>query len=167
MKLLPKERITIYSNDTVQQALDKLTANISPGKGIFSRGNVGNTYFTGYINKNFFEAERCIEYRNSFLPKIRGAVETNGRGCAVHVEFKLNDGVFAFMIFWIGFASIAAISITVSMFTSPAGNISYLLSWLFPLIGFGFPRLGFNSERDDAQKFLIKLFDGAVNDDWN
>ena len=66
--------------------------------------------FIGSVLDDSFKMKRNIRYRNSFLPLIRGRIESYGVGTRVSVTMFLHPVVAIFMIFWLGMIASVAVS---------------------------------------------------------
>lgn len=78
---------------------------------MWSFGKPASTPFIGSVQDESFKIRRDIRYRNSFLPIIWGRVTQNGVGARVYVTMFIHPLVAFFMIFWLGMAGFAAVSI--------------------------------------------------------
>src|SRR6202012_905244 len=114
MKLLPYENfhiITLLKPAKVQGCLER---EVEPDagfsfKGVFSSPSA--VYFSGYVVNGTFEFKRIINYRNSFLPRIKGSTESWISGGRVHVKMKMHIAVTIFMCIWLSFALFGGIEI--------------------------------------------------------
>ena len=94
-KILPFERLIYTSTLQSEELIQHLKNEIN-----------GNAY-TGKIYQNKFEIKRNINYRNSFLPVIKGEVTGGINGAKVIVKMDLIIFVKIFMCIWLGGVSIA------------------------------------------------------------
>jgi hypothetical protein len=80
-----------------------------------------STPFIGSVQDESFKIRRDIRYRNSFLPIIWGRVTQNGVGVRVYVTMFIHPIMALFMIFWLGMAGLAAVSIRSASSMIPGG----------------------------------------------
>jgi hypothetical protein len=66
--------------------------------------------FIGSADGDSFKMHRDIQYRNSFLPRIRGRVLPTPTGTQINVTMYTHPVVAAFMTFWLGMTGLAAIT---------------------------------------------------------
>jgi hypothetical protein len=103
MTLLPFETIVIETPLTKEETIFNLTECIEPEK-TFRFFNKSDTRdFEGQLRGNEFEIKRIINYRNSFLPIIKGRIQTIGTGTRITVNMRIHVAVMAFMAVWFGF----------------------------------------------------------------
>ncbi|RFZ95097.1 hypothetical protein D0C36_06105 [Mucilaginibacter conchicola] len=164
MKILPRDSFTIYTSKPEQEVRDLLDKNISYEKYNFLRkANVDDTYFSGYIVDGFFDVKRRIQYRNPFLPQIRGVIKPMGSGSTIKVEMEIQGLIIVFMSLWICGAASGAIATTISLFTQPDPSFAVLFVWLMPLAGYAMAYGGFSYERNVNKEFLLTLVDGQID----
>ncbi len=99
----------------------------------------GNTPpFVGQVSDTGFTLYRDIRYRNSFLPRIRGRIESCPEGSRIDVTMNLHPFVAVFVFVWLWISgSITATLLsqgTASDALSPAGMCGFLV--LLTLAGF-------------------------------
>src|SRR6476660_7332866 len=71
-------------------------------RGSWLRTNPSGPPFLGSVKGNSFHLCRNINYRNSFLPRIRGRVGSVQGGARVGVVMFMHPLVFLFMLGWLG-----------------------------------------------------------------
>jgi hypothetical protein len=101
--LLPFETLTIVTNLTFSEVLQKLDEIVEPPKTwrMALRFQKSRKPYEGTIAGNTFKISRNINYRNSFLPVIVGEIHPQPSGCYVKINMNLNMVVMVFMIFWL------------------------------------------------------------------
>jgi len=77
----------------------------------FDGGLVAAPPFIGRVAGNEFKCQRNIGYRNSFLPRITGRVESCPGGSEIDVKMSLHRATAVFMLIWLGGVAFAAIGI--------------------------------------------------------
>jgi len=85
--------------------------------------------FWGEVGGDSFRVRRKINYRNSFLPLVRGRIHPVIGGATVSVVMYLHPFVAAFMVFWLS----AAVHF-VWHNLSPARYMQFGMFLLFPII---------------------------------
>ena len=113
MKWLPYENFYIDTNLKPDAAQAALQTEVAPDPGftfrkIFSQRP--DIYFIGGVGYDTFQIRRQIYYRNSFLPRITGTIESYISGSRVHVKMKPHIAVTIFMCVWMGGVALAGIS---------------------------------------------------------
>jgi hypothetical protein len=102
-KLLPFETLVYHSTLSREDLITRLENEIEAEKP-FKFGVFNRSYSKPYIGKiqcNTFEIKRVIDYRNSFLPIIKGQIQTHTNGSKIDVKMNLVGIVKFFMIFWL------------------------------------------------------------------
>lgn len=148
-KLLPFEELFYRSKLTKEELLLHLQNEIEAEKS-FGFGANNFSYSKPYIGKifnNSFEIKRAINYRNSFLPIIKGEIKEDINGSKVIVKMSLVELVKVFMIIWLGGVSVACIAVTYNILfnnglNSEAGFFMFIpyvmLIFGIAMVGFGF-----------------------------
>src|SRR5258708_30199100 len=101
MKFLTYERFKIRTVLSKQEVLKRLDNAIEP-KRYFRFFGSREKHYEGKIDGSHFEVSRIIGYRNSFLPMIKGDVQSEISGCSISISMQPHILVIAFMIFWLG-----------------------------------------------------------------
>lgn len=96
MKYLPFERITYRTHLSEQEVLKRLSGFVEPKK--FGLGKNYIKEYEGSVNENSFEISKVIQYRNSFLPQIRGRIQKENGGTQIQVTMSLHVFVLFFFI---------------------------------------------------------------------
>jgi hypothetical protein len=68
----------------------------------------GGPPFIGKVQGNEFKCYRDIRYRNSFLPRIAGRVDSDHNGTRIDVIMYLHPLVLVFVLFWLGGVGVGA-----------------------------------------------------------
>lgn len=106
MTFLPFETIVIETSLTKEETISNLMKNIEPETTFRFQNKSDTKDFEGRLNGNEFEIKRIISYRNSFLPIIRGKIETFGTGTQITINMRLHVAVMIFMAVWFGFVGL-------------------------------------------------------------
>jgi hypothetical protein len=158
--LLPFETLTIVTNLTFSEVLQKLDAIVEPPKTwrMALRFQKYHKPYGGTITGNTFKLRRNINYRNSFLPIITGEIHPQPSGCYLKINMNLHRAVLAFMIFWLWTpGSIGVLALLAWSIDRSVGPI------FLPLLGmciFGWflCLFGFKIESQKSVKFFSNLF---------
>ena len=119
-KIIPLEKIIYHSALKKEDLLIHLQSEIESEKS-FGLNSYRHSYSKPYIGKIYndsFEIKRAINYRNSFLPIIKGRIENHITGSKIHVKMGLVEIVKIFMTFWFGAVLLACAAVTYSVINS-------------------------------------------------
>ncbi|QJB31310.1 hypothetical protein HF324_07995 [Chitinophaga oryzae] len=169
MKFLPIERYTLLTKLSREEIKARLEANVEP-KSTRLQVRIGwskprtTKPYQGAVSTNGFYISRIINYRNSFLPEIRGEVSHEIVHTAVKIDMQVSWFVRVFMLFWFG-AVVAGLVLCVGAIIngSRAGDkFDPFLLVPFPMLIFGYllVRLSFQYEVNKSKKFLRDLLQG-------
>lgn len=111
MNILPHERFELRTSLSQDEILKRKTVN---------------TMYKGKAKDNTFEVQRIIDYRNSFLPSIKGVVQPAHKGSQILVTMKLHKLVIAFMAVWFAIVVVFAVVFMTMVDIEPTENISYM-----------------------------------------
>lgn len=56
--------------------------------------------YIGTVNNSSFKINRVINYRNSFLPQIKGDIQSHNNETKIEVTIQLQTFVLAFLMIW-------------------------------------------------------------------
>lgn len=165
MILLPYENFYIITKLKPEEVDSKLQQEVSPPRPIFNFSlfsSSQNTYFEGYAANGTFEIKRAINYRNSFLPQIKGTIEAWPGGSRVHIKMSMMILVTIFMCFWLSFAAIAGFAFLnqeINKEHYSAGDFAPFGMFFF---GYALAMGGFKYESRKAKAFLMEMLDGKI-----
>jgi hypothetical protein len=141
---------------SVSDALRALANEVEPRR--LLRFGWGSRAFQGTVGDTGFDIQRIIRYRNSFLPRIRGEIRADTRGCSISVSMSLSAPTLLFIVAWLAVAVTGAFSALGGPGRSPAeyGPVPVSAAlvafvWLMTSGGFGF-------EAAKAERLLTKIF---------
>jgi hypothetical protein len=158
---LPYERLVIETMLTRGEVAARLREVTAPGRRLRFRSSAPEMVFQGTVSDRVFRITRVIDYRNSFLPVVRGRIEDAPAGARVEVSMRLHPAVFGFMLFWFGFltiilvviVAIAAIEQTFSpFFVVPLGMFAF---------GYALTTGGFKVESRRSRERLEEILSAA------
>lgn len=153
--MLPYERVRLIAPGPAATTVSKLWNAVSEETWVPIFGKRPQKHFLGIVDPDTFRIRRNIDYRNSWQPVLEGRIVDLGPATEVRVLFRLMAFPMVFTVLWIGFASLAACSITWPMMI---GRIDFSWSamavWLLPLFGYGLCMGGFLYERNRSLQEL-------------
>jgi hypothetical protein len=125
---LPFERFAIETPLVPAEVAERLR-HATRSRSLFRAGPTDGKPFIGSVSDSEFRIVRAINYRNSFLPVVRGRIKQTVDGTRVEVSMRLAGFVFAFMCFWLGFVALFFLGFLVASLSR------HQLTWfvLFPL----------------------------------
>lgn len=167
-KLLPFEKLVYHSILNKEELITHFQNEIEAEKS-FGFGAHRSSYSKPYIGKfylNRFEIKRVVNYRNSFLPVIKGEIKDGINGAKISVKMGLADFVKAFMILWLGAVSFGCIGALYSLiFTdtvnSEAGFFIFI-PFAMLLFGLGMVSFGFKAESQRSIKDLEEILQAKI-----
>ncbi len=160
MSILPFEKLTIHTDLTPEQIKEKLEQFVEPYQMFRNTFKQPNKPYNGKIQETSFRITRNINYRNSFLPVIKGKIMPNdyGKGSQINITMSLHSFVIVFMTFWLFMVGGGGISLLFLMISSG----KFMLEGLIPVGMFIFGCLltiiPFKIEANIAKKFLQELW---------
>ena len=162
-KFLPVENLVYKTKLSKEQAIAKLAENIEAKKA-FGLSAFNYSYSKPYIGKisgNIFEIERVIQYRNSFLPTIKGEVFSDYEGTKINVHMKPQSFVFVFMLVWVGGVTLGCIVAIIASLTQKFSPF-FLIPFAMLLFGVGLFYGAFKSESSTSKKDLKRICEAEI-----
>jgi hypothetical protein len=100
------EKLTIHSPHSPQTLFDRLSHEVEARKlfrtrSLFSQPSV--TPYEGTVSESGFKITRIINYRNSFLPVLRGRFIAEPPGTVVKITLSLHPAVAVLFVAFLGF----------------------------------------------------------------
>ena len=167
MKYLPFENITYRTKLDSNEVLKRISEKVEPKKPfriteIFWENNYKP--YKGIVKGKTFNITRIIQYRNSFLPQIKGNVENDINGTKVNIKMRLHPIVLTFMIIWFSGVGIGFL-LTLSILLS---NKSFEPMTLIPfgmlIFGYALVTGGFKYESIKSKKYFNELFESEFEE---
>jgi len=167
MNLLPYDKFCIVSSLKPTEVQEQLQSEVGPTAGfsfinMFSRSD--GKFFEGFAVKGNFEFKRGIQYRNSFLPMIKGHTEGWLNGSRVYVKMRLQPVVVVFMCVWLVAVGTAGIGVL----TESIANNQFSPDVLIPLgmftFGYALVMGSYTYERNKAKDKLLEMLAGQIDD---
>jgi len=167
-KYLPFENYILSTQLSVDEICNRLNRNIEPRKiniNPFQSRNASKPY-EGELIGDTFKISRIINYRNSFLPVIKGQITKSFGQTFVKVKMRPDILVLIFMSFWMGIVGLACIGVLIGTLiywiNQGLSFVNLLLIVPFAMFLFGFSLLyfGFKYESKMSKAFLEELIEG-------
>lgn len=118
MMLIPYEKLKIKTSLSVSDTLKKLDDAIEPKRSFRKLWDSRHKPYEGKIEGTHFNATRIIHYRNSFLPVIKGEIQSEISGSTINITMHPHVFVIVFMSLWLGFVGFFFIAILGSFISS-------------------------------------------------
>lgn len=159
MNILPLENLTYDTNLPLSEVIERMKSQTEPLNyfriQLFQKPS--GKLFEGKVGENSFQVQRLINYRNSFVPVIKGHVDEGIFGTKIHISMQLNMFVKAFLMIWASFMLIGILSVLSTMPKQEG-------LWIAVLVGFGMllfivvvAVMAFKYEVKRAKKLLEEL----------
>lgn len=160
MKYLPFERISYNTKLPEQEVLRRLSNCVEPKR--FGFRKVSDKEYEGDINDNSFDISKIIQYRNSFIPQIKGTIQKNNQGTQIEVTMQLHVFVFVFLIFWCSFALLFFIGIGIRDIENRKISVELLIPFFMLLFVYALATIGFKIESNSAKDDFKKRFEAEI-----
>ncbi len=159
---LPFERLTIKSYLGPEEVRQKLSLIVGPRQ-IHRDGATSRKPYQGELNENSFEISPVIDYRNSFLPVVKGEIRPEIDGTSIHITIRMNAIVEIFMVLLLGFdASMFFLLLCGWLFSVGTFYVSPYVAILIPIglfiVQYVFSTSLFKLESVKSRSFLEDLF---------
>ncbi|MFV0535899.1 MAG: hypothetical protein ACK5M3_00840 [Dysgonomonas sp.] len=148
--ILPIENITYKSSLSHNEVYNRLVSIIRTDK----------TYIGGWTN-NTFKIKRNINYRNSFLPQIKGEICREKNETLIIVKMTLPPAILVFVLFWLIFASFACV-LSINTMIMDGFEVFYLVPFGMLLFGYILVFTAFKYESLRSKMDLLKIFEADV-----
>lgn len=155
--MVPWRRIVLVSPLRPEEALKALEGAIESRKGWKDRLlSGGSGKFAGVVTGDRFDIRRDIAYRNSFLPRVTGAITAGSPASRIDVSMVPDPKVLVFLGLWLGLLAINALNVLRAV---AAGHGPKDYTFLFIMGGMalfviGLSQVGFRPEAKKAETFL-------------
>lgn len=157
--MFPIQRFTIHSSLSTELVREKLLEVVEPRKTFrWKSGNPEKPY-QGEVGEHSFEINRIINYRNSFLPMIKGRITPEAMGSKIEVEMSLHPVVFVFMLVWLGMVGQFAVLFLIASIAEGTFEPAALIPVGMFIFGCLLPPIGFKPEAGRSKKFLQQLLE--------
>lgn len=158
--IFPFERFTITTALPPDIVREKLISVVEPPSRNIRWGMTKpDKPYQGKISESYFEISRIINYRNSFIPVIKGRIYPDGTGSKIHIEMTMHPFVMVFMGIWLGIVGQGALGMLIAAFSSATFEPAYLIPLGMFVFGILLCAIGFRPEANGSKKFLIDLLE--------
>lgn len=162
MKYLPFENLNYKTKRDPEEISKRLAQITEPCKTFRIKGfnrNNNNKPYEGVVNELSFSITRIIDYRNGFLPQIKGKIKKDVDGTIINVKMTLNPVAIAFSLFWFIAVTFGCL-ISISSFSIIHFEPMTLIPFGMLLFGYALVTGGFKYESRKSKKYLAELFEG-------
>ena len=123
----------------------------------------GDGEFTGTVSDSGFEIMPRLSYIDSFVPVIRGWMETSGDRSRIRIEMKMVPFASVFYVVWSGATVLCLLCGALSAFAGgTASGLPLLFHSVFMLImGWIFIKVGFYGPAEKSLKRIKELLGGT------
>lgn len=162
-KYLPFENIIYKTKLSNEQAIQKLNDNIEAERrfGFSAPSYTYSKPYIGQITGNKFKIKRVINYRNSFLPQIKGEVYSEFDGTKIKVNMSLHKFILVFTSIWLGIVFIGC-SFTIYVLFTKAFAPFILIPLGLLVFGVALLFNAFKTESAKSRKDLMRIFEAEI-----
>lgn len=163
--LLPYEKYVLTTTLTAEEVLKRIGNNVQAEHdytwSAFRR--VYSKPYRGAVTGLSFRMIRNINYRNSFLPVIRGRVTSFSGHTEVMINMRPVGFIIVFMSFWLGLTGLVCIGILLNgifqfrQILQNGFSPAFIIPFLMFAFGSGLFLYGFKSESIQSKQFLADL----------
>jgi len=159
MKYLPFENITLHTQLSVEEVIERLSENLEPREIFPFMLNRDRKTYEGYIKHNQFNINKVIQGRDSFRPMIKGELQENEAGTTIEIKMRFHIFIFIFITIWCSIALMFGLlfGFTKEIFSS-LGIIAFL---------YGLGILSFKRQSIHTKKHLAQLFEAEIESTYN
>jgi|GEM_PF-405486 len=169
--LLPFEKYVLATDLSVEEVLKRLTGCMQ-SESNYSWSSFRRIYtkpYRGAVSGLTFRMIRNINYRNSFLPVIRGRVTSLSGPTEVLITMRPSAFVLVFMAFWLGMTGLVCIGIIVAGIAQSRQILhngfspAFIIPFVMFAFGSGLTLFAFKSESNESKGFLADLLKAKNN----
>lgn len=163
--LLPFDKFTIGTKLRISEAREALSNETKPT----TKGDLGfknfdySKKFYGEVNERNFTIRRTIEYRNSFLPTIKGTIKQSSfsiQETDINIEMRMGIFVMVFGAIWFGILILTSLSILIQILENSNRDSDTIIPIIMLIFGYVLFTGSFSYEAAKARKLLIAIFEG-------
>lgn len=159
--MLPLEKFTIYTSLAPDLVCEQLLQVVEPRKTFRWNRRHPDKPYEGEIGEHSFQIIRIINYRNSFLPLIKGRITPSEMGSKIEVEMSLQPFVFVFMLVWLGMVGQFGVIFLISSIAEGKFEPAALIPVGMFMFGCLLPLIGFKPEAARSKQFLEQLLEST------
>jgi len=168
--ILPYEQYTFVTKLSTTEVAKRIAENtgLRPQMISFTRRDIPNTLFTGFVSGDRFELSRVIQYKNSFLPLIKGKMTPFLGKTEISISMAPMRSVLIFMCIWLGGVTMVCLGMLFYGFTNfhqvmgKGIEFPVVMPFFMWIVGVGMIIFGFRSESKRAKKMLVELLEGEA-----
>lgn len=156
---LPFENLRYCTKLSSEEIIVRLSEKIEPEKTFrfASLSKIPHKAYEGKIENGSFNISRIINYRNNFLPIIKGRIEQSTNETMISIKMRMHIFVIIFMVLWLGIAGLICFAILI--FSNETGFTPVLISFGMFIAGYIIMTGGFKYESYKSKKYLAELFE--------
>ncbi|MFB9056773.1 hypothetical protein ACFFU9_08465 [Mariniflexile ostreae] len=161
MKIIPSEKIVLKTELSNQEVRKVLAENIQLKKKTlfgFTRLNEEKP-FEGVFKHDTFKIQRLIKGRNSFVPTIKGEIQSDFNETKIIVTLNIPKSTLIFIIYWLTFVGFVFIMGLTGMATQGTNAGLLILPLLMGVFAIILTHYGFNSQKEKSINDLKKILD--------
>lgn len=168
--IFPSRKLVLISRLSPEQTLDTVRRTLNPVRNWRERFDTSKGGgFTGTAENGRFFIQRDINYRNSFLPQVKGIIEPDpqGSGSRVTVTMAMHKFVQVFMCFWLFMVGAIGIPLAIAALNhklQPPQNdwMGAVIPLVMLVFGLSLPHFGFWGEAKKAENFLTETLQAQL-----
>ncbi|MFN4152253.1 MAG: hypothetical protein ACK4IX_15025 [Candidatus Sericytochromatia bacterium] len=164
IKYLPVENVVYKTELKEDEVIRRLSDSIEAEKNFRFRIFVSSSSkpYEGKINSNKFEIKRIINYRNSFLPRIKGEISKESDKTIIKVKMKLHPFLVSFLSIWFISIGFVTIILLLQLFINATFNPLTLIPFIMLMFAYVLTMFGFKFESNRSKKDLQKIFKAEI-----
>jgi hypothetical protein len=165
--LVPFDNFTLETKLAVSEVESRIANSIQPRKRFrFSfLTDRGTKPYEGEVFGGTFEINRVIQYRNSFLPIIKGSIIPMAGTTQVSIKMRPAVFVLIFMSMWLSIVGLACLGILCAGIIRFKDVIQHgfspaiLIPFAMFAFGYAMTTVGYRVEAQNSKEFLMRLLD--------
>lgn len=165
--LLPFDRYTLVTRLTVAEVMLRLGANVAPKKLTsnlvvtrWGQKEKLDKPYAGVINGQHFDISRVINYKNSFLPVIKGEVVHFLGQTEIKVKSSPHIAVLVFSVFWMSMVFLGCVAVTIANIKD-GFEPTLLIPFAMLVFGSLLFTIPYKIEARKSKAFLANLLEGT------
>ncbi|GAB4107841.1 hypothetical protein GCM10028791_02880 [Echinicola sediminis] len=100
LKYLPHHTEVLVSSMTCEEVITRLDAVTKDVDYLSHPLNDQGQLFNGKVYDHSFRLSLVVRRADSFLPLIKGKIESSHSGCIIFLDYRLFSGSVFFLVFW-------------------------------------------------------------------
>jgi len=154
MKYLPFENITLHTQLSVEEVIERLSENLEPRKYSPFNNRTLKKIFAGHIEHNTFNISRWVRYGKYSNTIIKGELYEDGNtATTIEVKVRLHLLICIIVIF----------ACSTLLITGFIPNYPFLIQNLFTILFIYVIIIGqFNRDSTQSKKHLVELFEAEI-----